>query len=86
MCCPTRCGGRTCTAGVTTAPVEAEETSTTAPKEGTCPGFYYTKDQCGLTSIATCVRDSQCLGTQKCCDNGCVHTCRRPEAISKYYL
>ncbi|KAH7707717.1 activated macrophage/microglia WAP domain protein precursor [Aphelenchoides avenae] len=52
------------------APHEAE-------KPGTCPGE--TEDIIRIC-VAECAADRDCSGRSKCCWNGCVHRCAKPQA------
>ena len=42
-------------------------------KEGMCP---VPAKNSSATCVETCQMDSNCTGTQKCCFNGCGHTCQ----------
>nr|ATP16009.1 Fetoin-3 [Sinohyriopsis cumingii] len=49
-----------------------------AAKSGSCP------DSSGMIGICLegCSSDDDCAGSQKCCSNGCGHTCQNPTTVT----
>ncbi|KAL3869867.1 hypothetical protein ACJMK2_042494 [Sinanodonta woodiana] len=48
-----------------------------AAKSGSCP------DSSGMigSCVEDCSSDDDCVGSQKCCSNGCGHTCQKPTSV-----
>ena len=59
----------------------AEATSSPANKPGSCPSSQGGFGIC----VESCSSDSDCDGDNKCCSNGCGHTCQAPVGMYMYY-
>lgn len=51
-------------------------------KAGECPPLTA---GAGGICVEGCASDYDCTGTQKCCSNGCGHTCREPNIGNTVY-
>ncbi|XP_070557411.1 balbiani ring protein 3-like [Ptychodera flava] len=70
-CCSNGCG-HTC--------VKPVQVSDVVEKPGECP-FVRGNDRVGIC-VEECSSDGDCSGKDKCCSNGCGHTCVKPFGVS----
>ncbi|XP_070563164.1 uncharacterized protein [Ptychodera flava] len=71
-CCYTGCGH----ACMQPVPAPVEKTESSLVKPGSCPApAEGTVGDCA----EYCSSDADCSGDEKCCSNGCGHTCTKPE-------